>query len=126
MEGQLLDNNISEVWRSQRSISGFKAPHSQTKADSRCMNDMNNHFLWFDLSPSTSSHQHSFSPSLSVPALDTLSCPPTSPLQLTPDKEGIEEDKASESNRPRSTSNCAQSRTPPASPVPGYVSNWVG
>ncbi|KAJ0002713.1 hypothetical protein NQD34_007862 [Periophthalmus magnuspinnatus] len=52
MEQQLQEKNIQGVWRSLKTISGFKAPPAQTEGDLLWVNNLNSHFLRFDQSPS--------------------------------------------------------------------------
>ncbi|KAJ0019528.1 hypothetical protein NQD34_007097 [Periophthalmus magnuspinnatus] len=51
IEQQLQEKNIQGVWRSLKTISGFKAPPAQTEGDLLWVNDLNSHFLRFDQSP---------------------------------------------------------------------------
>ncbi|XP_055367950.1 uncharacterized protein LOC129604646 [Betta splendens] len=57
MEEQLQQNNVSEVWRSLKTISGFKAPHPQAEGDLSWVNELNSHFNRFDQAPTHTSQQ---------------------------------------------------------------------
>lgn len=91
MEDELQSNNISEVWRGLKTISGHRGEVSQVTGDQGWVNDLNLFFNRFDQSPvpppaQKARLQHSSlaspgscqPPSLTIDAIPSTQPPPTS------------------------------------------------